>query len=144
MMPSDEPSFSDMLVGGCNWRNRSELLGVLMRWSPNTTGGSRFFVTEAEYRVCLVVTGMGRTLSMLPRRPRSHRFLQRVIHVIPAIPACPVRPQVSVRACRTSPRKHSHLPQAFVPRRWVTGARRPARHSVPRASLVIVRAISIL
>src|SRR5215472_968360 len=51
MIPSVEPSFSDMLDGGCNWRNRSELLGVLMRWSPNTTGGSRFFVTKAEYRV---------------------------------------------------------------------------------------------
>src|SRR5215813_9581793 len=51
MMPSAEPSFSDMLDGGCNWRNRSELLGVLMKWSPNITGGSRFFVTKAEYRV---------------------------------------------------------------------------------------------
>src|SRR5262249_159461 len=39
-----------MLDGGCNWRNRSELLGVLMRWGlqllpyrllPNTTGGSK-------------------------------------------------------------------------------------------------------
>src|SRR5215471_9960528 len=51
MMPSAEPRFSDMLDGGCNWRNRSELLGVLMRWNPNTTSGSRFFVTKAEYRV---------------------------------------------------------------------------------------------
>jgi hypothetical protein len=40
-----------MLDGGCNWRNQSELLEVLMRWSPNTIGGSRFFVTKAEYRV---------------------------------------------------------------------------------------------
>jgi hypothetical protein len=44
-----------------------------MRWSPNTTGGSRFFVT-AEYRVAALdgCDGWGRMPSMLPRRPRSH------------------------------------------------------------------------
>ena len=51
MMPSAEPSFSDMLDGGCKWWNRSGLHGALMKWSPNTTGGSRFFITQAEYRV---------------------------------------------------------------------------------------------
>ena len=55
-----EPRFSDTLDCGCNWRNRLELLGVLMRWSlqllpcqlwSNTTRGSKFFVAKAEYRV---------------------------------------------------------------------------------------------
>src|SRR5215470_1524172 len=88
MMPSAEPNFSDMLDGGCNWRNRSELLGVLMRWSPNTTGGSRFFVTKAEYPVSALDgrDGYGSDAEFCPVVPgRTFRFPQRVVHVIPAI-----------------------------------------------------------
>src|SRR5215510_10155718 len=56
-----------------------------MRWSlqllpyqlwPNTTRGSKIFVSDAEYR-CPVVPG------------RTFRYFR---NVIPAIPACPVRP----------------------------------------------------
>src|SRR5215468_6910585 len=94
MMPSAEPNFSDMLDGGCNWRNRSELLGVLMRWSPNTTGGSRFFVTKAEYPVSALDgrDGYGSDAEYLPRRPRSHIQISatgRSRHS--RYPACPVR-----------------------------------------------------
>src|SRR5262249_14245443 len=96
MMASAEPSFSDMLDGGCNWRNRSELLGVLMKWSPNITGGSRFFVTKAEYRVSALDghEGYGSDAEYpAPSQGRTFRFPQRVIHVIPVIPACPVCPE---------------------------------------------------
>jgi hypothetical protein len=39
-----------------------------MRWSPDTPGGSRFFVTKAEYRVSALDgrDGYVRMLSMLP------------------------------------------------------------------------------
>jgi len=69
-----------MLDGGCNWRNRLELLRVLMRWSlqllpyqlwPNTTRGSKIFVldgrdgSDAEYRCPLPCGTFSR------ERPRS-------------------------------------------------------------------------
>src|SRR5262249_44750546 len=101
MMASAEPSFSDMLDGGCNWRNRSELLGVLMRWSPNTTGGSRFFVTKAEYLVSALDgrDGYGSDAEYLPRRPKSHIQISAtgrsrhsrypgVVHFAPKRPKC--------------------------------------------------------
>src|SRR5262249_9479005 len=70
-------SFSDMLDGGSNWRNRSELLGVLMRWNPDTPGGSRFFVTKAEYHVSALDgrDGYVRMLSMLPLPHGNQRRL---------------------------------------------------------------------
>jgi len=45
-----------------------------MKWSPNTTGGSRFFVTKAEYRVSALGgrDGYGSDAEQPPRRPRSH------------------------------------------------------------------------
>ena len=70
--PECRARFSDMLDCGCNWRNRSELLGVLMRWGlrllpyqlwSNTTRGSKIFVTKAEYRV----SAFGCVVSMLHR-----------------------------------------------------------------------------
>src|SRR5215467_15632372 len=96
-----------MLNGGCNWGNRSELLGVLMRWSlqllpfqlwPNTTRGSKIFVTKAEYRISAFgwSDGYGSDAEYrCPRRPRSHisDFRNGVIRVISAIPAWPLLPQ---------------------------------------------------
>ena len=65
-----------------------------MRWSPNTTGGSRFFVTKAEYRVSALDgrDGYGSDAEYLPRRPRSHIQISatgRSRHS--RYPACPVR-----------------------------------------------------
>src|SRR5262249_1409857 len=86
-----------MLDGGCNWRNRSELLGVLMRWSPNTTGGSRFFVTKAEYPFSALDGRDGYGWDAEYPAPSSQvahsDFRNGSFHVIPAIPACPLRPK---------------------------------------------------
>jgi len=65
-----------------------------MRWSPNTTGGSRFFVTKAEYPVSALDgrDGYGSDAEYLPRRPRSHIQISatgRSRHS--RYPACPVR-----------------------------------------------------
>src|SRR5215831_3029620 len=105
-----------MLNGGCNWGNRSELLGVLMRWSlqllpyqlwPNTTRGSKIFVSDAEYR-CPVVPG------------RTFRYFR---NVIPAIPACPVRP----------PRANIRPMPAFMSTRPSTTLADFERHGIPKS-----------
>jgi len=41
-----------------------------MRWSPDTTGGSRFFVTKAEYRVS-ALDGRDDLTSLIPDRATS-------------------------------------------------------------------------
>src|SRR5260370_5430660 len=76
-----------MLDCGRNWRNRSELLGVLMRWSlqllpyqlwSNTTRGSKIFVTKAEGHDCEGAgRGSGKRHGLRARRGDHREGTQR-------------------------------------------------------------------